>query len=275
MWHDGVVMVRSARWLLLLLFAWTLRADPEAALFGAYRGETLRAAASAGAPDWRLAFDARAVGADHETLRCRLELRLETNRVDLLRLVEEVDLPRTAAPALSEPPADPHPLVRFARELRRRTLAELAEIARDPEWQCRDLVGTTLTIRSRRLHLRTVWKDPRRISWWAHDFAYRGGAHGTTQVAAETLDRLSGKPLRLDDLLPPERRSQALERVRRQLLESLRDGYTLLEEPTLDAPFYCTSTALHFVYPPCTVAPHAAGILDAAIPLPKAPENHP
>ncbi|MDY5955325.1 MAG: RsiV family protein, partial [Kiritimatiellia bacterium] len=167
------------------------------------------------------------------------------------------------------------PLVRFARELRRRTLAELAEIARDPEWKSRDLVGTTLTIRSRRLRLQTVWKDPRRISWWAHDFAYRGGAHGTTQVAAATLDRLSGKPLRLDDLLPPERRPQALERVRRQLLESLRDGYTLLEEPTLAAPVYCTSRALHFVYPPCTVAPHAAGILDAAIPLPKAPENRP
>lgn len=268
-------MGRTFRWLLFSLLAWTLRADPEAALVGAYRAETLRAAVSADGPDWRLAFDARAVGADREWLRCRLDLRLETNRVELLRLTEEFDLPRTAKPTLPEPSADPHPLARFARDLRRRTLAELAEIARDPEWKSRDLVGTTLTVRSRRLSLRTVWKDPRRISWWAHDFVYRGGAHGTTQVAAETLDRTTGKPLRLDELLPPQSRPQALRRVRRQLLESLRDGYTLLEEPTLDAPFYCTATALHFVYPPCTVAPHAAGILDAPIPLPTATDSHP
>ncbi|MGN1360529.1 MAG: RsiV family protein [Kiritimatiellia bacterium] len=268
-------MGRIVRWLLFPLLAWTLRADPEASLLGAYRSETLRAAESADGPDWRLAFDARAVGADRERIRCQLDLRLETNRVELLRLTEEVDLPRTAKPTLSESPAEAHPLARFARDLRRRTLVELAEIARDPEWQSRDLVGTTLTIRSRRLSLRTVWKDPRRISWWAHDFVYRGGAHGTTQVAAETLDRTTGNPLRLDELLPPPRRPQALRRVRRQLLESLRDGYTLLEEPTLDVPFYCTATALHFVYPPCTVAPHAAGILETAIPLPTASDSHP
>lgn len=114
-----------------------------------------------------------------------------------------------------------------------------------------------------------VDKDRRYFSFRREHHYYSGGAHGLSDVTVGTIDRRTGRRLTLDEVVPAEKRAEALAKVRQAVIEVLQGEEHLLEEPTLTENFYLAEDGLHFVFGEYEVSAYCFGIIDIAIPKPR------
>ena len=109
------------------------------------------------------------------------------------------------------------------------------------------------------------------FSYWAESFCYTGGAHGVTTVAVGTIDVKTGKKLTVADVIPADKRAEALARLRKAVVAKVGGEEELmpLAKEALATPtdnFYVGADGLHFVFNEYEVACHAQGVVEVVIP---------
>ena len=144
-------------------------------------------------------------------------------------------------------------------------ISDLATAPADPELTDAELFGASLTTFEYTRNYEVVFTSPRYVSFRASEFAYTGGAHGGTTVTVGSIDRRTGRIVKLADLLP-ENRLPALTRVLHQaVVRQLGGEDELLGEVRPHDNFFIADDGLHFVFNEYEVACYAAGTIEVVI----------
>ncbi|MGN0845358.1 MAG: DUF3298 domain-containing protein [Kiritimatiellia bacterium] len=112
-----------------------------------------------------------------------------------------------------------------------------------------------------------VYADARYVSYRAEEYEYLGGAHGNTTITVLTIDRKTGRELKLEDFIPKEKHEALLRALREGAVRKLGGEYPLLNEVEITDNFYLAEDGLHFIYNRYEIAPYAAGAIEVVIPL--------
>ena len=129
-----------------------------------------------------------------------------------------------------------------------------------------------LTTKEYKSEYKVVYTDQRTFfSYWAESFCYTGGAHGATTVAVGTIDVKTGKKLGIADVIPVDKRAEALARLRKAVVAKVggEDDLMPSAKEVLATPpdnFYVGEDGLHFVFNEYEVACHAQGVVEVVIP---------
>lgn len=147
----------------------------------------------------------------------------------------------------------------------------IRDYAMEPESPDGIIHAATATIEERQSKYEVVFVDARYVSYRCEDWAYTGGAHGSTVVHVGTLDRKTGKKLALGDVFPKERQKTLEAELQQKASEALAVNDHQLFEPRkhrelLTDNFCLMEDGWHFVYSPYEIAPFAAGVVDVVIP---------
>lgn len=110
-----------------------------------------------------------------------------------------------------------------------------------------------------------AYADERYLSFRAEESSYCGGAHGTRQVSVGTFDRMTGRRLTAQDMVPAERRDEVLRILRQKVAERLGGEDKLQDVVTFTDNCYLATDGLHFVYNECEVACYAEGVIDVVV----------
>lgn len=99
------------------------------------------------------------------------------------------------------------------------------------------------------------------FSYRAECFRYTGGAHGGTIVKVGTIDVKTGRKLSVSDVIPEDKRAEALERVRKAVVDKIGGEKNLMPTAnevlaTLSENFCIGKDGLHFVFAEYSVAPY-------------------
>ncbi|MBR5624222.1 DUF3298 domain-containing protein [bacterium] len=113
--------------------------------------------------------------------------------------------------------------------------------------------------------LKPIYADEDHVSYMSKGFYYTGGAHGITAIDVGTIDRKSGKILRIDDVWKKEEQKALLTKIRELVVKELQGEEHLLAEPTLTENFYLSSDGWHFVFNQYEVACYADGIIEVVV----------
>ena len=129
----------------------------------------------------------------------------------------------------------------------------------------RDSIGTEgalPAIREYKSEYDIVYTDGHTFfSYRAKCFRYTGGAHGGSIVKVGTIDVKTGKRLSTDDVIPPDKRSEALAKVREAVIAKIGGEDNLMPSAEevlakLSENFYVGKDGLHFIFPEYSVAPY-------------------
>lgn len=112
-----------------------------------------------------------------------------------------------------------------------------------------------------------VYADARYVSYRATEYEYLGGAHGSTTITVLTIDRKTGRELKLEDFIPKEKQGALQRALREGAIQKLGGKYPLLHEVEITDNFYLAEDGLHFIYNRYEIAPYAAGAIEVVIPL--------
>ena len=128
--------------------------------------------------------------------------------------------------------------------------------------------GGPLTTREYNSKYEVVYTDPERtfFSYRVESFSFTGGAHGESAVCVGTVDVKSGKKLTVADVIPADKRAEALANVKKAVIAKIGGKDNLQGEVTLTENFYVAGDGLHFVFNEYEVACHARGLVDIVIP---------
>ena len=119
-----------------------------------------------------------------------------------------------------------------------------------------------LTTREYKSEYKVVYTDQRTFfSYRAECFRYTGGAHGGSIVKVGTIDVRTGKRLTTADVIPPDKRSEALARVREAVIAKIGGEENLMPTANevlakLSENFYVGKDGLHFIFQEYSVAPY-------------------
>ncbi len=67
------------------------------------------------------------------------------------------------------------------------------------------LVGSSMTTEEYQSKYSVVFADEKYISFRAEEYSYTGGAHGNTEITVGTIDRKTGRRLRLADFVSADK----------------------------------------------------------------------
>ncbi len=129
-----------------------------------------------------------------------------------------------------------------------------------------------LTTKEYKSEYKVVYTDQQTFfSYWAECFMYTGGAHGGTIVKVGTIDVKTGKRLTTADVIPPEKRDEAIAKVREAVIAKIGGQENLMPSAeevlaTLSENFYVGKNSLHFVFNEYEVACYAQGVVEVVIP---------
>ncbi len=119
-----------------------------------------------------------------------------------------------------------------------------------------------LTTREYKSEYKVAYTDQRTFfSYRAECFRYTGGAHGGTIVKVGTIDVRTGKRLTTADVIPEDKRAEAIARVREAVVAKIGGEKNLLPTANevlamLTENFYVGKDGLHFVFAEYSVAPY-------------------
>ena len=119
-----------------------------------------------------------------------------------------------------------------------------------------------LTTREYKSEYKVVYTDQRTFfSYLAECFRYTGGAHGGTVAKVGTIDVRTGKRLTTADVIPEDKRAEAIARVREAVIAKIGGKMNLLPTAnevlaSLSENFYVGKDGLHFVFAEYSVAPY-------------------
>ena len=129
-----------------------------------------------------------------------------------------------------------------------------------------------LTSKEYKSEYKVIYTDQQTFfSYWAECFMYTGGAHGGTIVKVGTIDVKTGKRLTTADVIPPEKRDEAIARVREAVIAKIGGEDNLMPSAKevlskLSENFYVGKNSLHFVFNEYEVACYAQGVVEVVIP---------
>ena len=147
-------------------------------------------------------------------------------------------------------------------------LEEIREVLKDKNFAHDEVVGAPLTTREYRSKYEVVYADYERtfFSYREESFFYTGGAHGNTIVGVGTIDVKTGKELTIADVIPENKRAEALAIVENAVIAKIGGRENLLGEITLTENFYIAGDGLHFVFNEYEVAAYSFGWIEVVIP---------
>ena len=129
-----------------------------------------------------------------------------------------------------------------------------------------------LTTKEYKSEYKVVYTDGRTFfSYWAECFMYTGGAHGGTIVKVGTIDVKTGKRLTTADVIPPEKRDEAIAKIREAVIAKIGGEENLMPSAKevlskLQENFFVGKNSLHFVFNEYEVACYAQGVVEVVIP---------
>jgi len=129
-----------------------------------------------------------------------------------------------------------------------------------------------LTTKEYKSEYKVVYTDQQTFfSYWAECFMYTGGAHGGTIVKVGTIEVKTGKRLTTADVIPPEKRDEAIARVREAVIAKICGEENLMPSAKevlskLQENFFVGKDGLHFIFNEYEVACYAQGVVEVVIP---------
>ena len=129
-----------------------------------------------------------------------------------------------------------------------------------------------LTTKEYKSEYKVVYTDGRTFfSYWAECFMYTGGAHGGTIVKVGTIEVKTGKRLTTADVIPPEKRDEAIAKIREAVIAKIGGEDNLMPSAKevlskLSENFYVGKNSLHFVFNEYEVVCYAQGVVEVVIP---------
>lgn len=112
---------------------------------------------------------------------------------------------------------------------------------------------------------RMVYADERYLSFRCEEFAYMGGAHGSTKITVGTFERGSGRRLELKDVLVERDEAELKRELRAKAIEQLGGEEELQGELGLTENFYLAADGWHFVYNEYEIACYAQGPVEITV----------
>ena len=129
-----------------------------------------------------------------------------------------------------------------------------------------------LTSKEYKSEYKVVYTDQQTFfSYWAECFMYTGGAHGGTIVKVGTIDVKTGKRLTTADVIPPEKRDEAIAKIRESVIAKIGGEENLMPSAKevlskLQENFFVGKDGLHFIFNEYEVACYAQGVVEVVIP---------
>jgi hypothetical protein len=129
-----------------------------------------------------------------------------------------------------------------------------------------------LTTKEYKSEYKVVYTDQQTFfSYWAECFMYTGGAHGGTIVKVGTIEVKTGKQLTTADVIPPEKRDEAIAKIRESVIAKIGGEENLMPSANevlskLQEDFFVGKDGLHFIFNEYEVACYAQGVVEVVIP---------
>lgn len=129
-----------------------------------------------------------------------------------------------------------------------------------------------LTTKEYKSEYKVIYTDQQTFfSYWAECFMYTGGAHGGAIVKVGTIEVKTGKRLTTADVIPPEKRDEAIAKIREAVIAKIGGEDNLMPSAKevlskLSENFYVGKNSLHFVFNEYEVACYAQGVVEVVIP---------
>lgn len=136
----------------------------------------------------------------------------------------------------------------------------IADAKKTPEF----LIGHALTDSEERCKREMVYLDERYLSYRIEEYAYSGGAHGSTKVSVGTLDRETGRQLTLNDLFGKDGLAALETELRKAVIAKI--GEENIQSPVKPIEnFYLAADGWHFVYNEYEIACYAIGAVEVVV----------
>ena len=125
-------------------------------------------------------------------------------------------------------------------------------------------IGQTLTDSEERCKREMVYLDERYLSYRIEEYAYSGGAHGSTKVSVGTLDRETGRHLTLNDVFGKDGLAALETELRKAVIAKI--GEENIQSPIKPTEnFYLAADGWHFVYNEYEIACYAIGAVEVVV----------
>ena len=146
-------------------------------------------------------------------------------------------------------------------------LVEMKEFFGDKIFADTVMVGSGFTTREHRVKYEITYTDSSRtiFSYRYEGFFYTGGAHGVSPVKIGTIEVATGRKLTLDDVIPADKRIEALTRLKNAVVKKI-GADNLNGEVKLIDNFCVMADGLHFIFPEYEVAAYCFGPVEVVIP---------
>ena len=159
----------------------------------------------------------------------------------------------------------------FRYDFEQRTEAYLKEVTETltDKMFAKDIwVGGSLTTREYNSKYNVIYANPERtfFSYRAEGDFYTGGAHGSSAVLLGSIDLKSGRKLRIDDVIPADKRAEALSLVKDAVVKKLEGTDKLQGKVTLTENFCIAEDGLHFLFQEYEIAAYCFGSIEVIIP---------
>ena len=130
-----------------------------------------------------------------------------------------------------------------------------------PDWMVHPCSATD---REFKRDYKVVYADRRFLSFYCSDYSYTGGAHGSTQITVGTIDRKSGRILKLDDVSAFSDRVALQKKLHAAVLAKIGKN-DLQDEVKPHDNFYLSKDGWHFVFNEYEVACYAEGAVEVVV----------
>jgi len=112
---------------------------------------------------------------------------------------------------------------------------------------------------------KVVYADATHLSYYAEEFSYLGGAHGSTKISVGTFDRRTGRRMHVSDFVPSEKHDALARALHDGAVKQLGGKDHLQGEVTVIENFYLAKDGLHFVYNEYEIACYADGAVEVVV----------
>ena len=127
------------------------------------------------------------------------------------------------------------------------------------------LVGSSMTTEEYQSKYSVIFADEKYISFRAEEYSYTGGAHGNTEITVGTIDRKTGRRLRIADFVSADRLPELTKILHVKVVTKL-GGKEKLQGEVLPIENFCVvKGGLKFVYNEYEVACYAAGAIEVVV----------
>ena len=127
------------------------------------------------------------------------------------------------------------------------------------------LVGSSMTTEEYQSKYSVVFADEKYISFRAEEYSYTGGAHGNTEITVGTIDRKTGRRLRLADFVSADRLHELTKILHVKVVTKLGGKEKLQGEVRPIENFCVVKDGLKFVYNEYEVACYAVGAVEVPV----------